>query len=535
MQGDLPACEWVIKSVQRHVDDLKNAPSRGLRYDREKAAMACNFFHFLSHSKGEWAGRRFDLEGWQAFIVSMLFGWVHDDTNLRRFRESYSEIPRKNGKSTLAAGIALKLLIADGEPGAEIYSAATKRDQAKIVFSEAKNMVKRSPSLKKRLGVFQNNIHHADSQSKFEPLGADADSTDGLNIHGALNDEVHAWKNRLLYDVMTTATGARRQPLIFNITTAGFNKHTVCFELHEYLKKVLDNIVPDDSFFGIIHSIDDGDHWAEPSSWAKANPNLDISVKFDDVERKSKKAQNSPLSQNAFRRLHLDEWTEQATRFLDLDAWDACKRPYDIEMLAGRECIGALDLANTIDIAAFVLVFDIDGEYFLLPFFFVPENNVDRRAKSDRVPYDVWIRQGFIDATPGNVIDYDYIRKKINDLGKIYNIKEIPADRWNATQIITQLDGDGFTIFPFGQGFASMSAPTKDLLTLTLGKKIRHNGNPVMRWMASNLAVTQDAAGNQKPAKDKSSEKIDGMVALVMALGRLRTQTPKPTPGIRTL
>ncbi|CAK0778936.1 putative Protein YmfN [Gammaproteobacteria bacterium] len=414
----------------------------------------------------------------------------------------------------------LYLLFADKEPGAEVYSAATKRDQARIVHGEAIRMVRASPALSSRIAIFRDNLSVEKTASKFEPLGADEDTLDGLNVHGAIIDELHAHKTRGVLDVIDTATGSRRQPLLFEITTAGFDRQSVCWEQHEYGRNVLEGLVKDDSFFCFVASIDDDDDWRNREVWIKANPNLGISVKIDDLERKAEKAKELPASQNAFRRLHLNQWTEQEDRWIEMEGWKRCDAPVDPDELKGLECYGGLDLSSTTDVTAVILVFPLEGDFHVLPFFWIPKDNIRKRSERDKVPYDVWVREGLMFATEGNIVDYDAIRMFFRELVKIYNIKEVALDRWNATQLATQLEGDGLTMVPFGQGFASMSAPTKELEKLILGRRLRHGGHPVLQWMAGNVAVKQDAAGNLKPAKDKSREKIDGIVALIMAIDR---------------
>jgi phage terminase large subunit-like protein len=424
---------------------------------------------------------------------------------LRRFRTAYCAVPRKNGKSTLSAGVALYLLVADGEQGAEIYSAATTRDQARIVFDEAKRMVGSSPALKRRIQVLINNLNVEASASRFMPLSSDASSMDGLNVHGAIIDELHAHKTRHVVDVLETATGARRQPLLFEITTAGYDRHSICFEHHDYAIKLLEGTLQDDSWFAFIAAADENDDWTDPEVWRKANPSFGISVKADDLARKAEKAIALPGAQNAFRRMHLNEWTEQAERWIDMAAWDACNGPVDLERLRGRTCFGGLDLSTTTD---------------MLSRYFVPEENLRKRAERDRVPYDLWTRQGFIEATPGNVVDYGAIEQRILADSGLFQVKEIAYDPWNATHIALRLQDEGAAMVEFRQGFRSMAAPTRELEKLIVSKKLAHGGNPVTRWMAANVAVAQDPAGNLKPAKDKSTERIDGIVAAIMAIGR---------------
>ena len=520
--GDVPAGRLQRLACDRHLNDLQHARERGLRFDVELADRAIRFFGFLRHSKGEWAGQSFDLAEWQAFIVGSLFGWLRED-GLRRFRTAYVEVPRKNGKSTLLSGIGLYLLIADDEPGAEIYTAATKRDQARITHGEAARMVKASPFLRNRIGAFRDNLHVEATHSKFEPLGADSDTMDGLNIHGAIIDELHAHKTSGVVDVLDTATGARRQPLIVEITTAGWDRQSICWQHHEYTRQIVEGLIEDDSWFGFIAAADADDDWTDERTWQKANPNYSVSVKPDDLRRKALKAQQMPAAQNSFKRLHLNIWTEQADRWMTIEAWDKCAGALDPEMLIGRECYAGLDLASTTDIAALVLVFPSDDDptiYDVLCYFWVPAETVLQRTRSGSVPYATWVDQGLIFATEGNVIDYRAIMATLDELAQLYDIREVAYDRWGATELIQTLQDEGLEVVPFGQGFVSMSPPTKSLMTMVLSERIRHSNNPVLRWMAGNMVVREDPAGNLKPDKSKSTEKIDGMVALIMGLDR---------------
>lgn len=515
-------------ACERHLRDLERGPARGLHFDAEAAERAVTFFGFLRHSKGEWAGQPFELSDWQAFIVGSLFGWKRAD-GTRRFREGYLEVARKNGKTTMLAGIGLLLAFFDDEPGAEVYAAATKREQAKICWGEARRMVQATPALRRRISVLVGNLHDERTHSKFEPLGADADSMDGLNISGAIGDELHAHKTRGIVDVLETATAARRQPMIVYITTAGHDRHSVCWQKREYALKVLQGVIEDDTVFAYIATIDEGDDWTDPKVWAKANPNLGISVKLDDLERKCRAAIETPSNQNAFKRLHLDIWTEQVSKWLTLEVWDRCAGPVDAEALRGRECYGGLDLASTTDLAALALLFPReDGGFDELAYFWVPEEGLRKRVERDRVPYDVWERQGFIRATEGNVIDYAAIFECLTEeVAARFKLVDLGYDPWNATQLITQLMGEGLTCVPIRQGFASLSAPTKEFEKLVLAGRLRHGGNPVLRWMASNVAAASDPAGNIKPDKAKSADRIDGIVATIMALDRAtRRQAP---------
>ncbi len=541
------AGHWVRQACQRQLDDLQHGPERGLWFDQAAAEKVLSFFTILKHSKGKWAGQPLELEPWQQFILWVVFGWKRSD-GTRRFRTSYLEVARKNGKSTLAAGIGLYLLTADGEDGAEIYSAATKKDQAKITWSEAARMVRKSPRLVKRLEVYGDrnpkasacNISMPSTNSKFEPIGRDTDSLDGPNVHGAIIDEVHAHKTREMWDLLETATGARQQPLLFAITTAGFDRNSLCWTLNEFTKKILDQVLPPevgDDFFGLIYTLDQDDDWQDESVWIKANPNLGVSKKIEDLRRKCARAMEIPSSQNAFKRLEVDLWTQSETKWVPWDHWGKCGHTIDWDHLRGRACYSGLDLSSTLDITAHVLVFPPETEhdrYIILPRFWIPEENMRRRAHDDRVPYDVWVQQGWIVATSGNVIDYDFIFKDIEADLKVYRLVETAFDRWGASRVTTVLQNDlGYTtdqathkqtsaplLVDFGQGFASMSPPMKELERLIISHGIEHGNNPVLSWMADNLVANVDPAGNIKPDKERSREKIDGMVALIMALDR---------------
>jgi phage terminase large subunit-like protein len=546
LAGRQVACRWVRLACERHRRDLDNGTERGLHFDETTAKTAIAFFRLLKHSKGEWAGRPLILEPWQQFVVWSLFGWKRED-GTRRFRTSYLEVARKNGKTTMAAGIGLYLMLADGEPGAEVYSVATKRDQARISHSEATRMAKSSPQLRKLVTIFKDNIHILNTASKFEPLGADSDTMDGLNVHGAIVDEVHAHKTRDTWDTIETATGARRQSMMFAITTAGFDRQSLCFQQHEYTEKVLEGVIADDTWFGMTYTLDpaarekgaasdkfeDGFDWEDEGAWIKANPNLGISKKWDDMQRKAARAKQMPAALNAFLRLELDLWTQAVTKWVNLGHWNQCGQAVSADGLRGRTCYGGLDLSSNTDISAWLLVFPPQSEedlYQVLCRFWIPEEAMVERARRDRVPYDVWVRQGFITATPGNVIDYDFILEQINQDTQSFDVHEAAFDRWGATKIQTdlmELGGEDWLV-QFGQGYVSMSPPMKELERLILEHKLAHGNHPVLTWMANNLVVRQDPAGNLKPDKEKSTERIDGMVALVMALDRaLRHEAPK--------
>lgn len=494
-------------------------------FDAAAAEFALSFFRFLRHSKGEWRGSEFKLEPWQQFIVAQVFGWKRAD-GARRFRTVYIEVPRKNGKSQLAAAIGLLLLVADKEPGAEVYSVATKLDQARIVWSEASRMTKSSPALAQRVKAWKTSLTVESTASTFAPLGADHSTLDGLNTHGVLVDEVHAHRAPDLLDVMETSTGARRQPLVWMITTAGHSRTSVCWAQHSYLTRVLERSVADDTYFGIIYALDEGDDWRHKKVWRKANPNWGVSVKPDDLERKAVKARQIVAQQNNFRRLHLNEWTEQESRWLDQAVWSACgtSAPED---LAGRVCYAALDLSSVRDYSALALVFppEQEGEKTrVLCELFIPRERLLERSRAEGVPVLAWVEEGWLTPTEGNIIDYDVIRERLLSHQVTYDLREVAYDPYGATKLVTTLQGDGFNVCPFRQGFLSFNPAMQEFERILTGRQLEHYGNPALAWMASNVTVETDAAGNIKPSKRRSAERIDGIVATVMAIGRATLQ-----------
>jgi len=526
--GSVPACEMIRKAVARHLDDLEHGAERGLRFDRQAAEHVIRFFGFLKHSKGEWAGQPFVLEPWQQFLLWVLFGWRRAD-GLRRYRTAYIELPRKNGKTSLVAGLGLYLMVADGEPGAEIFSAATKRDQAKLSWGEAARMVRASAPLAKMVKEWRssNTLTVEATASKFQPLGADADTMDGLNVHGALIDELHAHRTSAVVDVLETATGARRQPMIIEITTAGYDRESICWQHHEYSRQVLERTITDDSWFAFIAAADerDAERWDDPAVWAKANPNLGVSVKLDDLQRKADKARHLPAAQNAFMRLHLNVWTQQADRWLDLDLWDANNiGPIDEEKLRGASCYGGLDLSSVSDLTAWVMVIPNADEPDLLDVvarFWCPGARLVAEDNRYREQYQAWARDGWLSVTPGDAVDYAFVKKQVLEDAGHFLLVDMNVDRlFQGYQLSQELADEGIAVFGMGQGFLSMAAPMREFERRLLSKRINHGGNPILRWMAGNVAVRQDPAGNLKPDKSASQGKIDGIVALVMALDR---------------
>ena len=494
-------------------------------YDKEYADFAVAFIESLCHTKGTWAGKRFELMDWQEQIIRDLFG-ILKPNGYRQFNTAYIEIPKKNGKSELAAAVALLLTCGDGEQRAEVYGAAADRQQASIVFDVAADMVRMCPALNKRVKILasQKRLIYEPTNSFYQVLSAEAYSKHGFNVHGVVFDELHSQPNRKLYDVLTKGSGdARMQPLFFLITTAGTDTHSICYEVHQKAQDIIDGRKIDPTFYPVIYGADDTEDWTSPKVWKKCNPSLGETIGMDKVKTACESAKQNPGEENSFRQLRLNQWVKQAVRWMPMDKWDKCAFAVNEEQLEGRVCYGGLDLSSTTDITAFVLVFpplDEEDKYIILPYFWIPEDTLDLRVKRDHVPYDVWKRQGYLQTTEGNVVHYGYIEKFIEELGKKFNIREIAFDRWGAVQMVQNLEGMGFTVVPFGQGFKDMSPPTKELMKLTLEQKLAHGGHPVLRWNMDNIFIRTDPAGNIKADKEKSTEKIDGAVATIMALDR---------------
>lgn len=494
-------------------------------YDKDAADYAVNFIECLSHTKGKWSGKPFELIDWQEQIIRDIFGTLKPN-GYRQFNTAYIEIPKKMGKSELAAAVALLLCCGDGEERAEVYGCAADRQQASIVFEVAADMVRMSQALSKRVKILSatKRIVFQPTNSFYQVLSAEAYSKHGFNIHGVVFDELHTQPNRKLFDVMTKGSGdARTQPLYFLITTAGSDTKSICYETHQKAKDLLEGRKVDPTFYPVIYGADESDDWTDPKVWKKANPSLGITVGIDKVKAACESAKQNPAEENTFRQLRLNQWVKQAVRWMPMDKWDKCAFAVNEEDLLGRVCYGGLDLSSSIDITAFVLVFppeDEDDKYVVLPYFWLPEETLNLRVNRDHVPYDVWEKQEHLKTTEGNVVHYGFIEKFIESLGEKYNIREIAFDRWGAVQMVQNLEGMGFTVVPFGQGFKDMSPPTKELMKLTLEEKVAHGGHPVLRWMMDNIFIRTDPAGNIKPDKEKSTEKIDGAVATIMALDR---------------
>ena len=495
------------------------------RYDKRRADFAVAFIQALKHTKGRWAGKPFKLIDWQEQIIRDLFGVVKPD-GFRQFTTAYVEIPKKQGKSELAAAIALLLCCGDGEERAEVYGCAADRQQASIVFEVAADMVRMCPPLAKRVKILrsQKRIIYSPTNSFYQVLSAEAYSKHGFNISGVVFDELHTQPNRALFDVMTKGSGdARTQPLYFLITTAGTDTHSICYEQHQKAQDILDGKKHDATFYPVIYGAAQDDDWTDEAVWHKANPSLDVTVPIQKVRDACNSARQNPAEENTFRQLRLNQWVKQSVRWMPMNTWNQNDDPVHLDELEGRVCYGGLDLASTTDITAFVLVFPPygdDDKYTVAPWFWIPEDNLKLRVSRDHVPYDLWHQQGHLLTTEGNVVHYGYIEKFIEDLGTRFNIREIAFDRWGAVQMSQNLEDAGFTVVPFGQGFKDMSPPSKELMKLALEGKLAHGGHPVLAWMVDNIHVRTDPAGNIKPDKQKSTEKIDGVVATIMALDR---------------
>ncbi len=519
------------------------ATSGDCLFDYEAARLYIDFIEqCCTYTHGAKTGEPLLLEDWERALVANLFGWKRPD-GTRRYREALLFVGRGNGKSELAAAIVCAVIYLDDEPAAQLYGAAAKRDQTHYIFDPVKAMILACPEMRALAEIFKNAI-----QAKgctYKCVSRDATTEHGGSTHFAVIDELHAQPDRDLVDVLRTSTIKTTQGLLLYVTTSDFDRpESICNEKHDYACKVRDRVIEDPSFLPAVFEASRDDDWKDPAVWRKANPNLGVSIRESDLGKLCKDAENIPGFLNTFLRLHLNVRTQNDSRWLSLDDWrtsDAAGGDFSESLLDGGECWAGLDLSSTTDLSAFVCAFPAaDGLYKLLCRFWCPEENARKREQRDRVPYPQWMREGWITATPGNVIDYDRIRADVLALAERFHIREIAADRWNATQIITQLSGDGLTIFPFGQGYKDMTAPSKELEKLITSGKLAARRNPVLQWMISNVACETDAAGNVKPSKAKSTERIDGVVALVMAIGRAMLRSDGLTScyesqGLRTI
>ena len=475
-------------------------------YDKKKADRAVTFIENLCHTKGKWAGTPFWLLPWQEQLIRDIFGIVKPDGN-RQFRTAFVEICKKVGKSELAAAVALYLLYADNEPSAEVYGAAADRQQASIVFDVAKQMVEMSPALMKRsklMGATKRIVNYSNA-GYYQVLSAEVGGKHGFSVSGLVFDEIHTQPNRQLYDVLTKGSSdARQNPLHFIITTAGNDRHSIAYELHTKAVDILEGRRVDPTFYPVVYGLKDDEDWEDEENWYKVNPSLGYTVDIERLRDAYREAKQNPADEVTFKWLRCNMWVSSTVAWIPDAIYMRGNESIEAASLEGRDCYAGLDLSSTGDITALVLIFpprDENEKYVLLPYFWIPEETIPRRVKANSVPYDIWEKQGYIMSTEGNVIHYDFIEKFIMYLSEKYHILEIAVDRWNATQMIQNLEGEGFTIVPFGQGFSSMSAPTKEFYRLLMEGRIIHGGNPVLRWMAGNVVIDTDPAGNIKVRK----------------------------------
>ncbi len=527
-EGRIVACEYVRKACRRHLDDLIHGHERGLHFEPATAEKEIAFYGLLHHYKGEWGtptrehpmGRPIVLEPWQQFAVGSALGWKRTD-GTRRFRRVYLEVGAKNGKTTIGAGLVIRLTFFDGEPGAQGYCIARKRDQARIAWGDSDQMVARAPALSKRIKRFRTALVQTETASFLKPLGRDSDTEEGLNPHVALFDELHTYVDRDLVDNIEKAMVTRRQPMIVKITTAGVKRESVWWQERSDAIAVVEGRQTDDSMLVLVYTMDPDDDPMDEANWPKSNPSLGVTITLDALRHEAAIAKRSPGKMAAFLRYHANVPTQQTTRAIDIDEWDA--NADEPQFTDGQTVYGGLDLASVKDLTAFVGIARApDGMYDVLCRFWCPEDGIAERSRVDGVPYQQWADDGLLIATPGNITDYAWIRAELqSELGETYQIAEIGYDKWNATQLATELEQDGATMVPIPQTWSGLAPGWRELDRLILDHKLRHGGHPILRWMAGNVETETDAAGNQRPSKAKSSERIDGMVALDMALSRL--------------
>jgi len=531
--GELPAGKWHRLACERHLADLADTSSQWV-YKPELAARGVGLFKLFRHYKGrDWAGRPIILEPWQCFIVGSLLGWVHKDTGLRRFRNAFIELPRGQGKSTLAGGMLVILTFFDGEDGAEGYSVATKKDQARISFQAGRQMVVRSPAIKAMIEVSKYNLHDLKTESKMEALGADADTLDGLRPHIAVADEVHKMKSADQIEVIESGMGTRLQPMLFEITTAGEDDQSVYGQHHLLSTRVLEGTVPLPEWFAFIAAADPEDDWTLETTWIKANPNWDISVKPDFMRKESRKALANPAEQAKFRRLYLGQKLQRVEGYFSVEDWLACPAlPPDAE-LRRYPCWMGLDLSSSIDVTAAVLVWKLsETEIAIRPTFWLPEDNIGERSKRDRTPYDRFAADGWLRVTAGNVIDRIQLRQDLAALAKEWKIKTLCFDPWHAHELMSNLrDEDKIPVLGVDQRYNPLSQSTKDFRDFVLQRRVRHDPNPLMTIMLANAVGRGDEKDNIMLSKKRSRGRIDGVQATITALTNVLVRQPQRASG----
>jgi phage terminase large subunit-like protein len=521
------------------------------KFSQSRADRAINFIENLELTTGEWKGLKFKLLPWQKKIISDVFGTLREN-GYRQYNTVYIEIPKKNGKTELAAAIALYLLFGDNEPGAQVYTAAADKDQAGLVYGAAAQMIRSSSALMKRCKVndSRKRIWLLNDNAFMQTLSSEVNTKHGLNVSGVVIDELHAHPDRKLYEVLTKGSGdARRQPLFFIITTAGIDRNSVCWELHEKSRQILNGTIEDPTFYPVIYGPPDDEagtdwDWTLEENWYKVNPSLGHTIQIDKVRDAFREAQRKVEEENTFKQLRLNIWVKQSLRWIKLSDWDKCAGNVNLEELKGKVCYSAFDLSSSLDLTALAHVFPFEDHYKILMRFWIPEDTVDEKEKKDKFPYRRCVKEGFLKTTPGNLIDYEFIRKQLNDDRSMFDMRELAYDRWGTVKLLTELEDDGFAVnekeagdghpllVPFGQGYVSMSPASKGFMDLLLAGKLEHGNNPVLRWNADNAVITQDPAGNIKPDKSKATQRIDGVVALLMALDRAVRHNNQNEPSI---
>lgn len=540
LAGKIVTSKYVRLLFERHERDLLDGPARGLVFDRRAAQHVIDFFaEFLTHPMGEeLIGKPLVLEPFQQAKFWILYGWKWQASGRRRFKFAYNEISRGNAKSMEASGLCVYEFLGMGVPGVQVYSAATDKETARIVFATAVLMIQANPFLHEMVQCCKDNVHIPNTASKFEPLIADARLLLGLRPRFTSLDELHVQVNDDLWNVIVSAMGKDPNSLLYASTNSGFDQNSICFRKRDYSIKVLTQVFDDDTWFAWISGLDEkeegkkADSWEDEKNWIKANPGIGTMVDIVELRQQAAVAKNDPSALNAFLRFRMSVWTEAHSVWMPMEKWDACKAPVDLQELRGRPCVGALDLSTVIDISAFALAFPPYGDdhrWSILVRYFLPRSSLEQRVRRDRVPYDVWERQRKFILTDGQTIDYDEIRAEIGRLKVQFEFSEICFDRWNSNEIVKDLEADGFTMIKWGQGYQEMNAPTKRLMELVLNDEVAHGADPVLRWMASNTVVKMDegSGGFIKPDKSRSREKIDGIVAAIMALGRGMQTAPQ--------
>ena len=572
VSGEVPACKWVRLACQRQLNDLERFAGHPVyEWSPQHANHIAGFIERLPHVKGPKANAQefIHLEGWQCFLLTTVFGWRRKDTGGRRFRRAYIEVPRGNAKSTLSSGVALYALALDGEQGAEVYSAATTRDQARITYGDAFDMLRKRPEFAAKMGfslpktkLTSSPILHRDSFSKFVPLSRESSNLDGLNPHVVVIDELHAHKTRDVYDVIETATAKRNSSLLWCITTAGTDTSGICYEVRGFACKVLSGVNQDESQFGIIYSVDEDDDWTDPAVWRKANPNWGISVQAEVFEQLAAKAMAQVSAQNNFKTKHLCQWTNAAVQWMDMRAWERAAEPdLDAEDFRDDPLYVGMDLATKTDIASKARVFirwrpiwrpgcesheaagefecptcypedaEQEAHYYLFCQHFLPESAIQDGRNSQ---YQGWQIEGWLTQTPGDVLDFSAVRDSVVEDLEAYNLRQCAYDPWQSAQLAQELEARGVRMVEIRATVQNFSAPMKEFEALVLSRRLHHNADPVMRWMVSNVVCFRDAKENIYPRKEQINNKIDGVVASIMALSRALTEpVPSASVGIR--